>query len=193
MANPRQHERPFESATDLPDRKIAEEANRVTRNIADFGEQAARTNIEMVEGGMETARQFWQSTAELTSSLANRTTDQFGRALGVAGGETEATAQQSCRNLTAVMQSSQSLNEGFRKFSDECFKFVRTRMEHTLDHIERTFHSRNPRELAAVQTEALRDHLEDLVRSTQRIAQVTQQTADEASRKLSDAASRRAA
>jgi hypothetical protein len=48
MANPRQHERPFESATDLPERKIVEEATRATRNIADFGEQAARTNFEMV-------------------------------------------------------------------------------------------------------------------------------------------------
>jgi hypothetical protein len=142
---------------------------------------------------METVRHLWQSTAELTSSLANRATDQFGRALGVGGGETEATSLQPFRNLTAVMQSSQSLNEGFRKSSDEWVKFVRTRVERTLGHIESAFHSRNPRELAAVQTEALRDHLEDLVQSTQRIAQVSQQTADEASRKLSEAATRRAA
>jgi len=193
MANPRQHEQPFESAIEQPKRKIAEEANRATRNIADFGEQAARTNVEMVQEGMETARHLWQSTAELTSSLANRATDQFGRALGVAGGETEATAQQSCRNLTAVMQSTQSLNEGFRKWSDEWFKFVRTRMERTLEDIESAFHTRNSQELAAVQTKALRNHLEDLVRSTQTIAQVAQQTADEASRKLSEAATRGAA
>jgi phasin family protein len=192
MANPRQHERPFESSADQPERKIAEEANRATRNLADFGEHAARTNVDMIQGGMESARHLLQSTAELTSSLASRATDQFGRALGVAGGETEATAQQSSHNLTAVMQSSQSLNEGFRKVSDEWFKFVRTRMERTFEHIEKAARSRSPQELAAVHTEALRDHLEGLVHSIQRIAQVSQQTADEASRKLSEA-TRRAA
>jgi hypothetical protein len=193
MANPRQHERPFESSADQPERKIAEEANRTTRNIADFGEHAARTNVDMVQSGMETVRHLWQSTAELTSSLAGRATDQFGRAIGMAGGETEETTQQSSRNLTAIMQSSQSLNEGFRKVSDEWFKFARTRTERTFEHFEKALRSRSPQELAAVQTEALRDHLEGFVQSTQRIAAVSQQTADEASRKLSEAATRRAA
>jgi phasin family protein len=193
MANPRQHERPFESSPEQAERKIADEANRVTRTVADFGEHAARTNVDMIQSGMEIVRHLWQSTAELTSSFANRATDQFGRALGVAGGETEATAQQSSRNLTAIMQSSQSLNEGFRKVSDEWFKFVRTRMERTFEHTDKVLRTRSPQELAAVQTEVLRDHLEGLVHSTQRIAQVSQQTADEASRKLSEAATRRAA
>jgi phasin family protein len=119
-------------------------------------------------------------------------TDQFGRALGVASGETEATAQQSSRNLAAVMQTSQALNEGFRKVSDEWFKFVRTRMERTFVNLEKALRSRSPQELAAVQTEALRDHLEDLVQSPQRVAQVSQQIANEASRKLSEAGTRRA-
>src|SRR5262245_10327351 len=192
MANPRQQERPFESSTEQAERKIADETNRVTRNVADFGEHAARTNVDMIQGGMETARHFWQSTAELTSSIASRATDQFGRALGAAGGETEATAQQSSRNLTAIMQSSHSLNEGFRKVSDEWFKFVRTRMERTFEHTDKVLRSRSPQEFAAAQTEAMRDHLEALVQSTQRIAQVSQQVADEASLKLSDAARRAA-
>jgi phasin family protein len=190
MANPRQ---PFESSTEQVERKIADEANRVTRNVADFGEHAARTNADLIQSGMETVRHLWQSTAELGSSFANRATDQFSRAFGVAGGEAEATAHQSSRNLTAIMQTSQSLNEGFRKVSDEWFKFVRTRMERSFEHLEKAQRSRSPQELGAVQTEALRDHLEGVVQSTQRIAQVSQQTADEASRKLSEAATRRAA
>jgi phasin family protein len=190
MANPRQQ--PFESSAEQPERKIAEEANRASRNIADFSEHAARTNVDMIQGAMETVRHLWQSTAELTSSFASRATDQFGRVIGVAGGETDATAQQSQRNLTAIMQTSQSLNQGFRKVSDEWFKFVRNRMERTFEHAEKALRSRNPQELAAVQTEALRDHLEGLVQSTQRIAAVSQQTADEASRKLSEAARRAA-
>ena len=77
MANPRQS---FESSAEQAERKIADEANRMTRNLADFGEHAARTNADMIESGMETVRHLWQSTAELGSSFANRATDQFGRA-----------------------------------------------------------------------------------------------------------------
>ena len=66
-------------------------------------------------------------------------------------------------------------------------------MERTFEHLEKALRSRSPQELGALQTEALRDYLEGAVQSTQRIAQVSQQTADEASRKLSEPATRRAA
>jgi hypothetical protein len=51
MANPRQS---IESSVEQAERKIADEANRVTRNVADFGEHAARTNADMIQSGMET-------------------------------------------------------------------------------------------------------------------------------------------
>ncbi len=47
-------------------------------------------------------------------------------------------------------------------------------------------------ELAAVQTEAVHDNLEGMLQSTQRIAELSQQTANEASRKLSEGMGRAA-
>jgi len=87
MANLRQ-DRPFDSTTEQTG-KVTEEATRATRNVADFSERAARTNLEVFQSGMETARHVWESSAELTSSFTRRTTDEFGRALGLAGGGTE--------------------------------------------------------------------------------------------------------
>jgi phasin family protein len=185
MANPRQQERSFESSAEHVEHKMGEEATRASRNVADFSERAARTNVDMLQSGMETARHIWQSSTELTSSLAKRSTDQFGRALGLAG-ETGATAQQASRNLSAIMQTSQALNEGVRKVSDEWFKFARTRIERAFEHVDKAMRSRTPQELAAIQTEAVRDNLEGILQSTQRIAEMSQQTANEASRKLSE-------
>ena len=135
MANPRHQERSFESIAEQSERKLGEEAthathniaDHATRNIADFTERATRTNVDMLQSGMETARHIWASSAELTSSLAKRSTDQLGRALGLAGGDTDATAQQTSRNISAIMHTSQALNEGLCKVSDEWFKFARTR------------------------------------------------------------------
>ncbi len=92
MASPRHQERSFESTAEQAERKVGEEATHATRNIADFNERATRTNGDMLQSGMETARHIWASSAELTSSLAKRSTDQFGRALGLAGGDTDVTA-----------------------------------------------------------------------------------------------------
>jgi phasin family protein len=189
MANPRHQERSFEASAEQVEHKAGEEAARATRNIAGFNERAARTNVDMLQSGMETARHIWESSAELTSSLAKRSTDQFGRA---PSGETDGTAQQASRNFSAIMQTSQALNEGVRKVSDEWFKFARTRIERAFEHVDKAMRSRTPQELAMVQTEAVRDNLEGMLQSTQRIAELSQQTANEASRKLSEGMGRAA-
>lgn len=194
MANPRHQERSFESIAEQSERKLGEEAthathniaDHATRNIADFTERATRTNVDMLQSGMETARHIWASSAELTSSLAKRSTDQLGRALGLAGGDTDATAQQTSRNISAIMHTSQALNEGLCKVSDEWFKFARTKLERAFEHVDKAMRSRTPQELAAIQTEAVRDNLEGMLHSTQRIAELSQQTAHDASRKLSE-------
>ena len=191
MANPRHQEQGSQSA-EQSEHKVAEEATRATRNIADFGARAASTRADMLQSGMETVRHIWESSAELTSSLTKRTSDQFGRTLGLAGGESDATAQQASRNLSAIMQTSLALNEGVRKVSDEWFKFARARIERAFEHVDKAMRSRTPQELAAVQTEAVRDNLEDMLQSTQRIAELSQQTANEASRKLSEGLGRAA-
>jgi Phasin protein len=193
MSNPHPNKQTVDQSVQEATRKISEQTSRTTRDMAEMGEHTARTNVELLQSGMETARHLWQSSTDLSSSLATRTAEQLGRSLGLAGDETGAITERSSQNLAAIMQSTQSLNEGLCKVSDEWFKFVRVRMERTFEHAEKALRSRSPQELAAVQTEAFRDHLEGLVQSTQRIAQVSQQTADEASRKLSEAATRRAA
>ena len=59
-------------------------------------------------------------------------------------------------------------------------------IERAFEHFDKAARSRTPQELIAVQTEAVRDTLESMLQGTQRIAQVSQQTADAASRKLSE-------
>jgi hypothetical protein len=192
MANQHFNKQAVDRSIEEAASRMSDQANRAANITADMAEQTARANAQLLQNGMETARQFWQCGSDLTASLAKRSAEQFGRSLGLAGHETEATTERSSQAVAAIMQSSQSLQHGYRQVSEEWFKFARTQMERTLEHFEQALRSRSPQELAAVQTEALRDDLEGLVQSTQRIAQVSQQTADEASRKLSEA-TRRAA
>jgi hypothetical protein len=192
MANQHSNKQTADRFVEEATRRMSEQANRATGITADIAEQTARANAQLLHNGMETVQQLWQCGTDMTSSLASRTAEHFGRSIGLAGDEAEATAGRSSQALTAIMQSSQPLNQGYRKVSEEWFKFARSGMERVFEHLDQAWRSRSPQELAAIQTEALRDHLESLVQSTQRIAQVSQQTADEASRKLAEG-TRRAA
>ena len=186
MANPSQEEKNTSQSAEQTTRKIAEETSRVSRRMAEVSERAARANAEMMTDQAETAHQMWQSGSELASRLAARSADQFARALGIGGDEAQDATLQLSRNLTAIMQSSGVLTHGVRAFSIEWVELMRKRIERSLDHMNAFTRCRTPHDLAAAQSDALRDHLEGMIEGTRKIAQISVQTADEASRKVTE-------
>jgi uncharacterized NAD(P)/FAD-binding protein YdhS len=77
MANRRQDKQSFESTVDEATRRMNEESTRVTRNIADISERAARANIEIFHDNMDIVRRFWQSATDESSSLASRSVERW--------------------------------------------------------------------------------------------------------------------
>ena len=55
----------------------------------------------------------------------------------------------------------------------------------SLDHMDTFMRCRTPQDLAAAQSEALRDHLEGVIEGAHK-TQISMQTADEASRKVAE-------
>jgi hypothetical protein len=76
MTNPRQSKQSFDSTVEAT-RKMNEESTRLTRNIHDISERAARANIEIFHDNMEIVRRFWQSATEESSSLASRSVERW--------------------------------------------------------------------------------------------------------------------
>jgi hypothetical protein len=72
---------------------------------------------------------------------------------------------------------------------------MRHRAEHIFERIDEIVHCRSPQELTAIQSEVLRENLEDIMQSTRRTAEISLRIADEAARKMSEIAqaARRAA
>lgn|SRR5215467_13870563 len=205
MTNPRQDKQSqdkqnqdkqnFESSIEEATRKMNQESTRATRNIADMSERAARANVEMFHDNMEMARWFWQmeiarcfwqSTADLSSSITTRSADHFGRALGLTGDEAQMASRQSSRNLGVILQSNEHLSRGMSKISAECLVFLQSSIERWMDQWERLLRSRTPQEFAAVQTDVVREQLAGAIDGTRRVAQISVQAADEATRKLKE-------
>jgi hypothetical protein len=172
MRSTRQHVKNVHQDTT---RKMADETSRAARTMADVSERTARTGADLVQRNAEAIQQAWQSGSE----LATRSTEQFARALGVTGEEAQNARQQSMRNLEALAQSNTTLAQAGQKISLECFEFARKRMAHNLDWFDAFMRCRSPQELAAVQSDFVRDNLEDLLQTSRRMAELWIRMADE--------------
>jgi hypothetical protein len=186
MANPRQIEKNLHQVGQNTTRKMADETSRAARTMADVSDRTARAGADTVQRNAEAVQQVWQSGSELATRLTERATEQFARALGISGEEAQKAAQQSSRNLEAIGQSSTLLTHAAQDISLECFEFARKRMEHNLAWFDAVMRCRTPQELAAVQSEVVRDNLEDLFQSTRRIAELSMRLADQAVQKMTE-------
>jgi hypothetical protein len=179
MPTTRQHGRKEHQNTT---RKMADETSRAARTMADVSERAARAGADIVQRNAEAIQQAWQSGSE----LATRSTEQFARALGVTGEEAQKARQRSLRNLDAIAQSNTTLAEAVQKISLECFEFARKRMAHNLDWFDAFMRCRTAQELAAVQSDFVRDNLEDLLQISRRMAEISIRMADQEVRNVTE-------
>jgi hypothetical protein len=186
MANQRQAEKDMAHAGQDAARKIGEETSRAARTVTDTGANVARAGAEMIQRNTETVQQAWESGSKITSKVTERSMDQFARAFGITGENAQHAAQQSSRNLETIVQSGTILANGMQTMLREWLEFARKRTEQNFGRFDALLHCRTPQELLAVQSEMVRDNLEDFVQSTKRIADISVQMADEALRKMTD-------
>lgn len=183
MANLRQDVKNVRQAGQDITRKMADETSRSAHTLAHVGEQTVQVGADMVQRNAEALQHAWQSGSE----LATRSTEQFARALGMTGEEAQQARQQSSRNLATVAQSSAILAKAIQDISHECFEFARKRMAHNLDWFDALMRCRTPQELAVVQSDFVRDNLEDLLQTSRRMAEISVRMADQEVRNATEA------
>jgi phasin family protein len=167
-------------------RNIAKETTRAAGVMAEFGEQAARAGSDVLQHNAEAVQQAWQSGSEMATRLTERSLDQFARAFGITGGETEKAVQQSSQSLQAIVRSSAALVQGTQDVSREWFDFARQRTEQNFERLDALMHCRTPQEITAVQSELVRENLEGLLQGTRRLAEVSMKAMDEGFRKMGE-------
>ena len=99
-------------------------------------------------------------------------------------------AQKSSDNLDAIVQASSKLAGVTQSVSREWVNFTRERMEQNFNRFESLLRCRTPQDLAAVQSEFLRDNLESFLQCARRIAEASMQITDEATKQAAEAVER---
>ena len=168
-------------------REGAEQASRIAQVSTDASERAARVGSEILQRNAETVQDALKSSAEIAARMTERSADQFGRVFGISGDEAHKAAQKSSENLDAIIQSSSVLAGVTQSISREWVNFTRERMEQNFNRFESLLRCRTPQDLAAVQSEFLRDNLESFVQCGRRIAEKSMQMGDEATKRTAEA------
>jgi phasin family protein len=168
--------------------KAADEATRTARVVTDeaarVGEQTARAGADVFRRGTETARDNLQAGLNTATQSFQRINDQFTQALGFNGPQAEELARRSSQNLQAVSQASSVLARGFQEVSHEVLGLVQDRMTKNIEGLSRLAGCRSVQDFVAVQSDLVRDGLQQVIDTNKRIAELSVWVADEAARAI---------
>jgi phasin family protein len=164
--------------------EAARTAGAVTNQAAKIGQETARAGADVLDRGVKTARDAMQSGLTTATETFQRITDQFTQALGFNGPQSEELARRSSQNVQGVTQASTVLARGAQEISQEVFGLVQDRLTKNIEAVNRIVGSRSVQDLVAVQSDLVRDNLQQVIETNRRVAEVSLRIADEAARTI---------
>jgi len=183
MANPRPEEKPTQSPEDAIRRageRTAEQTKRIGLATAEAGEEVAQASGHLLRQNTEMLQNAWRFGLDMAAAMMGRSTDQLGRTFGLTGNEAQQAAERSVRNAEAIMYSTTAVAKGMNGASREYFDFVRQQIERTMDRTNELWSCRTPHDVAAVQTDLMRDTIRSALDTSRRMADLSLKVADDA-------------
>lgn len=198
MANPRQEEKSNQGMEDAARRageKVAEQTNRfgqataeqtarVGQAAAEAGEEVARAGASLLKQNAETLQDAWRLGLDMATSVVGRSSEQFGRTLGLSGEGVEQATERSARNTQTVLYTGTAAAKVMGGISHEYFQMVRHQLEKNMNHMNELWSCRTPQDFAAIQSDMVRETVETVLESSRRIADMSIKMADDAGKQI---------
>jgi phasin family protein len=146
--------------------------NQTTNNV----DEATRKGVR------EAANQM-QDAAQVSVETFKQLTDQFSRTFGF-NGQSEDLTRRAAQNVEAVTETGSVLVRGFHDVSREWVELAQQRLQRNAEGLARLAQCRNLQDLAAVQTELVRENLREMIDNTRRISERSVEVASEAARTI---------
>jgi hypothetical protein len=198
MANPRQEEKSTQGIEDAARRAAdrtaeqtsrigqaaAEQTARVAQAAAETGGEVARAGVTLMRQNAETFQNAWRFGLDMATTIMGRSTDQYSRALGLSGDGVQQATERSARNAQAIFYTSTAAANVMGGMSQEYFQLVRHQVEQNIDRMNELWACRTPQDLAAVQSDMLRETVGSVLESSHRIADISLKLADDAGKQI---------
>jgi Phasin protein len=138
----------------------ADQTARVGQAAAEAGEEVARASANLLKQNVETLQNAWRLGLEAATLAMGRSTEQFGRTLGVSGeGMQQATkaTERSARNAQKLLYTGIAAAGVVGGMSQEYFQMSRHQVEKNMDHMNELWSCRTPQDFAVVQSDMVRE------------------------------------
>ncbi|WP_048707951.1 phasin family protein [Microvirga massiliensis] len=156
--------------------------------MAETRKNTSETVNETVEAGretVETAADVVQEAAVVGLDGIRRATDQFTRALGLTGQESEALTRQASENLGALAETSTVLMRGMQDVSREWLTLSQHGLQKNIDGLTQLARCRSMQDLVAIQSELLRNNWHYMIDVSRQLAEHSIEIANEAAQTIS--------
>ena len=162
--------------------KRAREQIEIVQQVADDVTSTVQAGAEGAQTMARTMQEAVQTSLSTASELARLSTDQAMQLFNTRKGDSRSLGDETSRNLQALAQSGTVLARGVQDVSREWFELSQKRLLKNLDGLSSLAQCRSVPDFMAVQTALIRDNLEQTLDNSRRMAELTRQLADEASR-----------
>ena len=162
--------------------KRAREQIEIVQQVGDDVTSTVQAGAEGTQVMARTMQEAVQTSLSTASELARLSTDQAMQLFNTRKGDSRSLGDETSRNLQALAQSGTVLARGVQDVSREWFELSQKRLLKNLDGLSSLAQCRSVPDFMAVQTSLIRDNLEQTLDNSRRMAELTRQLADEASR-----------
>jgi len=165
----------------------AEQTTRMGQVAAAAGDEVARAGAQMLQQNAETVQNAWRFGLDMATKVMGRSTEELGRTLGFSGNEAQQAQQateRSARNTETILYTSTAATRLMSGMSQEYFEFVRQQMEKSMERMNELWRCRTPQDLAAVQSDLLRETVGSVLQSSRKMADMSLKVADDATKHM---------
>ncbi|QRM32466.1 phasin family protein [Microvirga sp. VF16] len=162
--------------------RSSREQGEAVRQVTDDVAETMRAGIEGAQTLVRTMQEVVENSFGTVSEVARRSTNQTLRLFGLPNGDAHDLTGQTSENLRAVAQSGTALARGVQGISHEWLERSAKRLQRNLDGFDQLARCRSVTDLIATQSSLIRDNLEQTLETSRRMAELTIQVADEATR-----------
>jgi phasin family protein len=162
--------------------KHVREQVEIVQRVTDDVTNTVQAGAEGAQTMALTMQEAVQTSLSTASELARLSTDQAMQLFNTRKGDSRSLGDETSRNLQALAQSGTVLARGVQDVSREWFELSQKRLLKNLDGLSSLAQCRSVPDFMAIQTALIRDNLEQTLDNSRRMAELTRQLADEASR-----------
>src|SRR3954462_5399900 len=165
--------------------------NKTTEQSAQFVDAAregVNRMVDLREQATESTKQIVQKSVETASQQAREAADRFTKPLGFPGKDSEPLARQSKQNMEAVTRCGTVLTQAFQDTSRSWFGLAQKQWQRNLEGFTKLTHAKSVQEFTAIQSDLVREGLQNVVQDSKAIPETSARAVEEASKTFSSVA-----